>query len=309
MFKHTLITLAAATMLIAFPSVLNLNAKSTTPEQVVLNDVSEVNEPVAPTQVIEIVEVEETPIDKVEEIKEEVKEEVKEEPVEVKEEPKTVIKEVVKTETKVTQPKEEVKIVTPTQPKKETKTVEPTPTQPKVESATEPTEPTPTPEPTPAPTPEPTPAPAPAPVEEVKTVEPVKVVEQVSTTPAATWELEVLRLTNIERQKAGLPLLRYNTTLEAGAKQRSIEIITHFSHTRPDGSRFFTVFGPDFTYRNVGENLGSGYRTPEQVVNAWMNSTSHRANILNEKFEELSVAITKGEDGKYRWVQIFYRAR
>ncbi|MCD8519445.1 MAG: CAP domain-containing protein [Erysipelotrichaceae bacterium] len=113
----------------------------------------------------------------------------------------------------------------------------------------------------------------------------------------------------MERQKAGLSLLKYNTSLDAGAKQRSIEIITHFSHTRPDGSRFFTVFGPDFTYRNVGENLGSGYRTPEQVVNAWMNSTSHRANILNEKYEELSVAITKGEDGKYRWVQIFYRAR
>jgi len=279
MFKHTLITLAAATMLIAFPSVLNLNAKSTTPEQVVLNDVSEVNEPVTQTQVIEVIEVEETPIE-VDEVVETVEE--------IKEEPKEVIKEVEKTETKVAQPKEEPKAV------------EPTPTQPKVESATEST---------PAPAPEPTPAPAPAPVEEVKTVEPVKVVEQVSTTPAATWELEVLRLTNIERQKAGLPLLRYNTTLEAGAKQRSIEIITHFSHTRPDGSRFFTVFGADFTYRNVGENLGSGYRTPEQVVNAWMNSTSHRANILNEKFEELSVAITKGEDGKYRWVQIFYRAR
>lgn len=294
MFKHTLITLAAATMLIAFPSVLNLNAKYTTPEQVVLNDVSEVNEPVTQTQVIEVVEVEETPVE-VEEVVEQV-EEIKEEPVEVKEEPKEVVKEVVKTETKVTQPKEE------------TKAVEPTPAQPKVESAAEPT-PTPTPEPTPAPTPAPTPTPAPAPVEEVKTVEPVKVVEQVSTTPAATWELEVLRLTNIERQKAGLSLLKYNTSLDAGAKQRSIEIITHFSHTRPDGSRFFTVFGPDFTYRNVGENLGSGYRTPEQVVNAWMNSTSHRANILNEKFEELSVAITKGEDGKYRWVQIFYRAR
>lgn len=279
MFKHTLITLAAATMLIAFPSVLNLNAKSTTPEQVVLNDVSEVNEPVTQTQVIEVIEVEETPIE-VDEVVETVEE--------IKEEPKEVIKEVEKTETKVAQPKEEPKAV------------EPTPTQPKVESATEST---------PAPAPEPTPVPAPAPVEEVKTVEPVKVVEQVSTTPAATWELEVLRLTNIERQKAGLSLLRYNTTLEAGAKQRSIEIITHFSHTRPDGSRFFTVFGADFTYRNVGENLGSGYRTPEQVVNAWMNSTSHRANILNEKFEELSVAITKGEDGKYRWVQIFYRAR
>ena len=118
----------------------------------------------------------------------------------------------------------------------------------------------------------------------------------------------MLRLTNIERVNAGLRPLRYNTSLEDRAKTRSIEIITHFSHTRPDGSRFFTVFGPDFRYRNIGENLASGFRTPEQVVTAWMNSTSHRANILNEKFEELAVAYTRGDDGRMRWVQIFFRS-
>lgn len=130
----------------------------------------------------------------------------------------------------------------------------------------------------------------------------------VASTPAETFELEVLRLTNIERVNVGLRPLRYNTSLEEGARIRSQEIIEYFSHTRPDGSRFFTVFGPDFRFRNVGENLASGFRTPAQVVTAWMNSTSHRANILNPNFEELAVASTRGDDGRMRWVQIFYRA-
>lgn len=144
-------------------------------------------------------------------------------------------------------------------------------------------------------TPEPTPTPQETPT--------------VSSVPEATFELEVLRLTNIERINVGLKPLSYNSSLEEGAKIRSIEIIELFSHTRPDGSRFFTVFGPDFRFRNIGENLASGFRTPAQVVAAWMNSTSHRANILNANFEELAVASTRGEDGRVRWVQIFYRAQ
>lgn len=143
------------------------------------------------------------------------------------------------------------------------------------------------------------------PKEEVK---PAPVVSKVSTSPAATWEREIARLTNIEREKAGLSILSYNTSLEAGAQIRAAEIIENFSHTRPDGSRFFTAFG-NLQYKNIGENLGSGFRTPEAVVNAWMNSTSHKANILKPEYQEISVAITKDADGRYRWVQIFYRGR
>lgn len=130
----------------------------------------------------------------------------------------------------------------------------------------------------------------------------------VSTQVAETWELEVVRLTNIERQNAGLPILKYNNNLQQGANIRAQEIITSFSHTRPDGSRFFTAFG-NLQYRNIGENLASGYRSPEAVVNAWMNSEGHRANILKPEYQEITVAITQGDDGKYRWVQIFYRGR
>jgi uncharacterized protein YkwD len=141
------------------------------------------------------------------------------------------------------------------------------------------------------------PAPAPAPA-----------APKVSTTPAATWQLEIARLTNIEREKAGLSILTYNTSLEAGANIRANEIIDNFSHTRPDGSRFFTAFG-DLQYKNIGENLGKGFRSPESIVSAWMNSEGHRSNILKPEYQEISVAITKDADGKYRWVQIFYRGR
>lgn len=144
--------------------------------------------------------------------------------------------------------------------------------------------------------------------EKKEEVKPASVASKVSSTPAATWELEIARLTNIEREKAGLSILRYNKSLETGAKIRANEIVDNFSHTRPDGSRFFTAFG-DLKYKNIGENLGSGFRTPESVVNAWMNSTSHRANILKPEYEEISIAIVQGADGKYRWVQIFYRGR
>lgn len=142
-----------------------------------------------------------------------------------------------------------------------------------------------------------------------QSVEPVaSTLSTVSSIPEATWELEIARLTNIERQKAGLSILKYNTSLEVGANIRANEIITHFSHTRPDGTRFLTAF-KDLKYRNLGENLGNGFRTPEAVMKAWMNSESHRANILKPEYQEISVAIVLGEDGKYRWVQIFYRGQ
>jgi uncharacterized protein YkwD len=274
MLKHTFIALAAIAVLIATPSVMNLHAQNqeSTEDQVVLYavDHKDTTTTEETAKPVEIVEVQ------------------KEVEVEVEAEKEVEVE------------KEEVKEVVKQEPIPAPKPVEvkatPTPT------------PAPAPKPTEEPKSEPTPLPT-QPVEETKTVEPIKTVELVSTTPAATWELEILRLTNIERQKVGLNILTYITSLDEGAKTRSIEIITNFSHTRPDGTRFFTVFGPDFKYRNIGENLASGFRSPEQVVNAWMNSESHRANILNEKFEQLSVAITKGEDGKYRWVQIFYRAQ
>lgn len=293
MLKHTFITLAASALLIATPSVLNLyanNNESTQDQEVFSNRVQdEVKTTVEVMKAVEEVEIEK---------------------IETQETTPTMLP-VESTSTPETKPSGI--IPTPVTPEPVEATPAPVTVMPKPAEVTPPpAKPTPT-EATPLVvqvplTTEPTPLPAQS-TEQPQATEPVAVVELVSTTPAATWELEILRLTNIERQKVGLKTLTYLSTLDAGAKTRSIEITTHFSHTRPDGTRFFTVFGPDFLYRNIGENLASGFRSPEQVVNAWMNSDSHRANILNEKFEHLSVAYTRGEDGKFRWVQIFFRAR
>ncbi|MDP3305354.1 MAG: Ig-like domain-containing protein [Erysipelotrichaceae bacterium] len=132
----------------------------------------------------------------------------------------------------------------------------------------------------------------------------------VSMTPQSDWKLEVARLTNIEREKAGKSILKYNNYIAAGAQIRSEELVVSFSHTRPDGSRFFTVFDdPDFTYRYIGENLALGYKSPAEVVAAWMKSEGHRKNLLSDNYSDIGVGITKGENGRYHWAQIFYKGK
>jgi uncharacterized protein YkwD len=116
---------------------------------------------------------------------------------------------------------------------------------------------------------------------------------------------EVFRLTNLERVNAGLPALTYNSVLEKGAMIRSNEIIKSFSHTRPDGSRFYTVFDDTYSFRMIGENLAAGYTSASSVVNAWMNSEGHRANILKDGYTQIGIGITKDKDGRIYWVQIF----
>jgi uncharacterized protein YkwD len=132
----------------------------------------------------------------------------------------------------------------------------------------------------------------------------------VSTAVESDWKLEVTRLTNIEREKAGKSILKYNSYIAAGAQTRSEELLISFSHTRPDGSRFFTVFDdPDFSYRYIGENLALGYKSPAEVVAAWMKSDGHRANLLSDNYTDIGVGITKSESGRYHWAQIFYKGK
>ncbi|MBQ8741443.1 MAG: hypothetical protein IJY79_07855 [Clostridia bacterium] len=111
----------------------------------------------------------------------------------------------------------------------------------------------------------------------------------------------VLELVNIEREKAGLKPLEYYYAGQSAADIRAAEIIESFSHTRPDGSSCFTVFDEfNINYRSVGENIAYGYSTPEAVVEGWMNSEGHRANILNPSFTHLIVGYNNNH-----WVQLF----
>jgi uncharacterized protein YkwD/plastocyanin len=115
---------------------------------------------------------------------------------------------------------------------------------------------------------------------------------------------EVLRLTNIERANAGLaPLVRMQVLVRA-ADIRANEIITSFSHTRPDGREFGTVLS-DVGYNLAAENLASGQTTPAEAVQAWMDSPGHREAILETDFSSLGVGVAMDNNGKLFWTQIF----
>ncbi len=116
---------------------------------------------------------------------------------------------------------------------------------------------------------------------------------------------EVLKLTNEERKKEGLPALTKRTDIEKLAGIRAKELSVEFSHTRPNGEAFYSIINENgITYTALAENISSGPETPESVVNAWMNSEGHKKNILNSRYKGLGVGCyIDGED--YYWVQIF----
>lgn len=117
---------------------------------------------------------------------------------------------------------------------------------------------------------------------------------------------QVVDLVNRERAKEGLAPLTIDTGLEQAALVRSREIQTNFSHTRPNGSSFATaVAEAGVTYRRTGENIAWGQKTPEAVVNAWMNSAGHRANIMNVNFSRIGVGYLTNASGTPYWTQLF----
>lgn len=117
---------------------------------------------------------------------------------------------------------------------------------------------------------------------------------------------EIFRLTNVERTNAGLPLLTEASELTQIAMIRANEIIGSFSHTRPDGRSCFTVFSDNnVRYRCAGENIAYGQRTPADVVQAWMNSAGHRANILKEEYNHMGIYVTVNSNGRHYFAQNF----
>ena len=116
----------------------------------------------------------------------------------------------------------------------------------------------------------------------------------------------VVELVNAERAKAGLSPLSVNSDVAEAAQIRAQEIKGTFSHTRPDGSSFSTVLSQTgVSYRGVGENIAYGQNTPEAVMQGWMNSSGHRANILNKDFTSIGVGHYEDASGTDYWTQIF----
>ncbi|MDA2064252.1 CAP domain-containing protein [Bacillus cereus] len=119
------------------------------------------------------------------------------------------------------------------------------------------------------------------------------------------FEQRVVELTNAERAKQGLPSLKIDTELSkvARIKSEDMQKNNYFDHNSPTyGSPFDMMKKFGISYTSAGENIAQGQRTPEEVVQAWMNSAGHRANILNNGFTHIGVGYV--ESGNY-WTQQF----
>lgn len=112
-------------------------------------------------------------------------------------------------------------------------------------------------------------------------------------------EEEILLLLNEERQSAGLTPLSVFPALQNASAIRAKELVTSFSHTRPDGSVPFTALdAAGVSYRYAGENIAAGYKDAVSVVQAWMQSQGHRENILNGNFAHVGVSmVQEGANG------------
>lgn len=122
-----------------------------------------------------------------------------------------------------------------------------------------------------------------------------------------SFEDQVLTLVNKERANAGLSPLTMDESLRKVARIKSTDMRTngYFSHTSPTyGSPFDMMKQFGISYTAAGENIAQGYTTPEQVVNGWMNSSGHRANILSSKFTHIGVGYDA--NGHY-WTQMFIK--
>lgn len=127
----------------------------------------------------------------------------------------------------------------------------------------------------------------------------------------AAYEQEVFDLVNQIREENGLEPFVYNETLAETARAHSQDMIDRnfFDHTNPDGkSPFDRMRDNGLSYSMAAENIAAGQRTPEEVVESWMNSEGHRANILGG-CKELGVGLALGGSYGYYWTQCFATVR
>lgn len=126
-------------------------------------------------------------------------------------------------------------------------------------------------------------------------------------TSLSAYESEVVRLVNEIRSQNGLPSLKTDWELARVARIKSQDMADkgYFSHTSPTyGSPFDMMKNFGISYKSAGENIAKGQRSAQAVVNAWMNSSGHRANILNSSYTHIGVGYSsKGN----LWTQMFIR--
>lgn len=132
-----------------------------------------------------------------------------------------------------------------------------------------------------------------------------EIAEQAGSTVQAD---QVLELVNQERAKQGLKALTLSDELTnvATIKAKDMRDNNYFDHTSPTyGSPFEMMRQFGVQYSSAGENIAAGQKTAQEVMNAWMNSSGHRANILNKDYEQLGVGYIQGGNYGTYWVQMF----
>lgn len=132
--------------------------------------------------------------------------------------------------------------------------------------------------------------------------------------PAASsvkaWESEVVKLVNAERSKRGLELVKENWELSRCARYKSQDMINknYFGHQSPTyGSPFVMMESFGLRFSAAGENIAKGQRTPQEVMNAWMNSEGHKRNIISPSYTQIGVGLAKDKNGVCYWTQQFMK--
>ena len=191
--------------------------------------------------------------------------------------------------------KQETEAKTPVVPEKEPVVETPAPTKTPVEEKEVPVVPEKAPE-----------VVAPAPVETEKApVVNEQVTEEKKEIQVTSEMQEVVNLTNNERAKAGLQALQIDTKLtqSAQAKSQDMKNKNYFSHTSPTyGSPFDQMKSFGVSYKSAAENIAMGQRTAAEVVDGWMKSPGHKANIMNASYTHIGVGLS---DSGYYWTQQF----
>ncbi|MCX5059840.1 CAP domain-containing protein [Streptomyces sp. NBC_00452] len=119
---------------------------------------------------------------------------------------------------------------------------------------------------------------------------------------------EVVDLTNRERARAGLPPLAGDPLLATAAQAHSADMVARsfYSHTSPEGTQpWDRAAAAGARRRSIGENIACGQRSPAEVVDGWMNSPGHRANILKPDFTHIGIGFAGGGPAGTYWTQLF----
>lgn len=119
---------------------------------------------------------------------------------------------------------------------------------------------------------------------------------------------QVVTLVNKERASNGLQSLASDSQLAKLAQMKAEDMAKngYFSHISPTyGSAFDMMKTYGVSYKTAGENIAKGQKTAQSVMNGWMNSSGHRANILKYDYTKIGVGYAKASDGTTYWVQIF----